>query len=94
MPSSSRLWPRLFKNAAASLGLWAAAVGALAWYLPRWAAQESRAGRLPSDGDSIIIPLVGFAVLLAVVLVLVNVVTALVLTWRRFRRATASHAAG
>lgn len=81
----SPLWPRLLTHAVASVAVWAGAVRALAWYLPRWAEEEVRSGSLPSDGDTVAIPLFGFAVLFGAVLIVANVVAGRILARRRER---------
>lgn len=84
-PSTDRLWPRLRVYAGTSAVLWAALVAAAFWYLRH--AQPAAARALPlTHADSVGLPLVAFALLLAGVLVAANVVAATVLLWRRRRQ--------
>ena len=82
---TDRLWPRLRVYAAISAVLWAALVAAAFWYLRH--AQPAAARALPlTHADSVGLPLLAFALLLAGALVAANVVAAAVLLWRRRRQ--------
>lgn len=78
------LWRRVIKMAIASAGIWAVAVGAFYWYLPRMVAEEYRNGsRTNTNGDSIAIPLFSFALLFGRMLVVANAVVIANFFWRR-----------
>ena len=80
-PSLAR---RLSRIAVGSLLAWCAAVGGVWWYLDRAAAPEYRMGaRSITDAASYGLALVGFAIWLGIALVVLDVVVAIVLLWRR-----------
>ena len=82
---TDRLWPRLRVFAASSAAIWAALVGAAFWYLRHQ--QPTAARALPlTHADSVGLPLLAFALLLAGVLLAANAVAAAVLLWRRHRQ--------
>jgi hypothetical protein len=63
---------------------WVIGVAGAWWYLDHAVAAEYRIGARPiTDPDSYGLPLVAFALLLGGALVLLNVVLAIVLAWRR-----------
>jgi hypothetical protein len=75
--------PSLARYAAASVVLWAVCVGAALWYLRRPLPADVRALPL-THADSVGLPLVAFAGLLAGVLLTANLVAA-IFVWRRRR---------
>jgi hypothetical protein len=79
-----RLATRLVTHAAASLVLWIAAVGGGYWYLRRMLPEEARALPL-THADSIGLPLLSLAMLVAAILVLANLVGVTVFLRRRHR---------
>jgi hypothetical protein len=80
--SADRTWGRLALYAAVSAGVWAASVGAVFWYLRRSLSAEAKARAL-THPDSIGLPVVGFAVWLAMALAFVNLVLVLSALWKR-----------
>ena len=83
--STDPLWPQLRVYAATSAVIWAALVGAALWYLRH--EQPAAARALPlTHADSVGLPLLAFALLLAGVLLAANVVAVAALLWRRHRQ--------
>ena len=76
------MWKRIGVLAVASVALWATCVSAVWWYLQRMLAEDVRAGA-PTNADSIGLPLISFAILLAIVMLLANVGITLFLLRRR-----------
>jgi hypothetical protein len=76
------LWPRLAAHAAGSAVLWLVAVGAVLLYARRMFDEDVRIGA-PTDANSIGLPLLSFAIFLAVVLLAANLVIAAILVRRR-----------
>lgn len=77
-----QLWPRLATCVAGSAIVWVVAVGAALWYLRR-TLDEDVLSSAPTDADSIGLPFASFAILLAGVLLLANLVVAVILFRRR-----------
>lgn len=82
-----RLAPRLAAYAFGSILLWGATVAAAYWYLRRTLPAEARALQL-THADSIGLPLLSLALLLAGILLVANLVAAVVLVRRRFNCST------
>jgi hypothetical protein len=79
-----RLATRLVTYATASLLLWIAVVGAAYWYLRRMLPEAAHALPL-THADSVGLPLLSFAMLVAAILMLANLVAVTVLLRRRRR---------
>ena len=77
-----QLWPRLAAYAAGSAVVWVVAVGAVLLYARRMFDDDVRLGA-PTDADSLGLPILSLAVLLAVVLLAANLVAAAILIRRR-----------
>ena len=75
-------WRPLATFAAVSIALWTVAMAAAHWYLRRMQPEEARALAV-TDADSIGLPLLALALLLAGVVALANVVMAVLLLRRR-----------
>jgi hypothetical protein len=86
--SRPKLW-RIVGWITANVLLWVAATFAFAIWIDRVVQEEYRLGyRTSSDGDTIAIPIVGFALTFGVVLLAANATVLVVrLVWQRRRRA-------
>jgi nitrate reductase gamma subunit len=77
-----QLWPRLAAYAAGSAVIWIVAIGAVVLYTRRMFDDDVRLGA-PTDADSLGLPILSLAVLLAIVLLAANLVVAGILIRRR-----------
>ena len=85
MKTASRIW-RALAWTAANAAIWLALVYAYYWLLTREVAEEYRLGyRTSTDGDSLGIPVFGFAISLGVLLLVANAIIFVVRVVRRRR---------
>jgi hypothetical protein len=82
--SDHRAWHRLLTYLGGSVVLWVVAVAAAYWFLRAMNEADLRAGGT-TDADSIGLPLMSFAILLAGVLTVANLALMAVAAWRRRR---------